>query len=140
MGKELSLFKIKNSFLRKRKGQAIVEAALVLPIILLILTGIIDFGLLFNNYVIITNASREGARLAAVGYSDPEVKAVINGLLNSLDQTKVTTDISPSRFHREKGDEVTVTVGYDYNFFTPIISSIVPNPLHIEGMTVMRVE
>ncbi|HPD01593.1 MAG TPA: TadE/TadG family type IV pilus assembly protein, partial [Acetivibrio sp.] len=42
-----------------------VETALILPIVVLLLTGIIDFGILFNNYLVITNASREAARNAA---------------------------------------------------------------------------
>jgi len=47
------------------RGQSLVEMALVLPLLLLLVLGIIDFGRAFNNYIIITNAAREGARYAA---------------------------------------------------------------------------
>lgn len=47
------------------RGQSLVEMALVLPLLLLLLVGIIDFGRAFNNYIIITNAAREGARYAS---------------------------------------------------------------------------
>lgn len=126
--------------LARKKGQSIVETALVLPVILLILTGIIDFGLMFNSYLIIANASREGARCAAVGYTDAEVTAIVADITSILDQSKLTTVIYPSESLRKKGDEVTVTVRYDNSLLTPIISSIVPNPMKLEGKTVMRVE
>ncbi|MFW6136197.1 MAG: TadE/TadG family type IV pilus assembly protein, partial [Chloroflexota bacterium] len=47
---------------RRQRGASLVELALVLFILLLILAGIVDFGRVFNHYVVITNASREGAR------------------------------------------------------------------------------
>jgi len=47
-------------------GQAIVEFALVLPILMAILLGIIQFGIVFNNYITLTDATRAGARKAAV--------------------------------------------------------------------------
>jgi len=124
----------------RTKGQSIVEAALILPIIMLIFMGIIDFGLLFNNYMIIENASREGARYAAVGNSDSDVTAVINNATTFLDRTKLTTTIYPSQSMRKKGDEISVTVEYENNLFTPIISAIVPNPVRLKGRTVMRME
>jgi len=48
------------------QGSAIVEFALILPILLLILFGIINFGILMYNQAVITNAAREGARWAAI--------------------------------------------------------------------------
>ncbi len=123
-----------------KKGQAIVETALILPIILLILMGIIDFGLMFNNYLVISNAAREGARNAAVGSSDTNIRSMILNITTTLDQAQLTTTIYPSELLRKKGEEVTVTVEYDNRLITPIISAIVPNPLHIRAKTVMRIE
>ena len=51
---------------RNERGQAIVEFALVLPILMAILLGIIQFGIIFNNYITLTDATRAGARKAAV--------------------------------------------------------------------------
>jgi Flp pilus assembly protein TadG len=48
------------------RGAEIVELALVLPILMLVLGGIVDFGFLFKNYEVVTNAAREGARFAVV--------------------------------------------------------------------------
>lgn len=126
--------------LNQRKGQSLVETALILPIMILILMGIIDFGLMFNNYMIISNASREGARGAAVGMTDALITSMVSDITSTLDQTKLVTKIDPYETPREKGTEVTVTVEYDYKLLTPIISAIIPNPMHIKGMTVMRIE
>jgi len=123
-----------------RKGQAMVETALILPIVILILAGIMDFGLLFNNYLIINNASREGARYAAVGATDTQITNDIKTMTSTLDQSKVKITISPSGATRKTGEEVTVTIEYDNNLITPIISSIVSNPIHLKAKTVMRIE
>lgn len=128
------------NILSTKKGQSIIETALIMPIIILILMGIIDFGLLFNNYLVITNASREGARSAAVGSTDSKVIDTVISITSTLDQTKMTTSIYPSESLRKNGDQVTVTVDYDYYLLTPVISAIIPNPVHIKGKTVMRVE
>ena len=51
--------------LRSERGQSLVELALVLPLLILLLAGMVDFGRAFSNYIVITNAAREGARMAA---------------------------------------------------------------------------
>lgn len=126
--------------LGNQRGQSIVETALILPIIILILTGIIDFGLLFNNYLVITNASREAARNAAVGATDTDINTLVANMTSTLDQSKLITTIYPAQTLRKKGDEVIVTVEYDNTLLTPIISSIIPNPMHLTSKTVMRME
>ena len=55
-----------------QKGASLVEFALVLPLLMLILWGIIEFGLLLYNKQVITNASREGARAGIVA-ANPRV-------------------------------------------------------------------
>ena len=57
-------------FLRADKGQAMVEFALVLPLLLALLCGIVDFGWLYYNQITLNNAAREGARYAVIHY-DP---------------------------------------------------------------------
>ena len=52
---------------RSQRGQSLVEFALVLPILLILVLGIVDFGMGLRAYVTLTNATREGARFAAVG-------------------------------------------------------------------------
>jgi Flp pilus assembly protein TadG len=126
--------------LKNKKGQSLVETALVLPIIILILMGIIDFGMMFNNYLVVSNASREGARNAAVGATDSEITAIVRTVSATLDVSRITTEISPGESLRKKGDEVVVTVKYEYNLLTPVIGSLLPGPLELTGTAVMRLE
>ena len=61
---------------RSQSGAELVEFALVLPILLLVFGGIVDFGLLLQRQQVITNAAREGARLAVLpGYTSTDVQA-----------------------------------------------------------------
>ena len=57
------------------RGSAAVEFALVVPVLLLIVFGIIDFGRALNAQIALTGAAREGARLAALGYPDAAIQA-----------------------------------------------------------------
>lgn len=61
---------MKKRFLKSERGQAMVEFALVLPVLLALLCGIIDFGWIYYNQITLNNAAREGARYAVIHY-DP---------------------------------------------------------------------
>jgi Flp pilus assembly protein TadG len=83
---------------RSQAGAELVEFALVLPLLLAVFGGIVDFGLLLQRQQVVTNAAREGARLAVVGYDDAAVRArvtqfVVEGLNNAgaTPTTNVTT-------------------------------------------------
>jgi TadE-like protein len=61
---------------RSERGAELIEFALIFPLLLLVLLGIIDFGFLFQRYEVLTNATREGARMAVLpGYSTPDIQA-----------------------------------------------------------------
>jgi Flp pilus assembly protein TadG len=62
--------------LKNEKGQAMVEFALVLPILLLVFCGICEFGYIFSNQILVNNACREVARYAAVHYQDDGLTSV----------------------------------------------------------------
>jgi len=60
---------------RSERGSQLIEFALVLPLLLLVVLGIMDFGLLFQRYEAVTNAAREGARIAVLdGYDGADVE------------------------------------------------------------------
>jgi Flp pilus assembly protein TadG len=52
--------------MRSERGAALVEFALCVPLLLVVIAGIVDFGFVFQRYEVITNAAREGARLASL--------------------------------------------------------------------------
>jgi len=61
--------------LRSQRGAELIEFALVLPLLLMIVLGIVDFGFLFQRLEVVTNAAREGARMAVLpGYSTADVQ------------------------------------------------------------------
>ncbi len=111
--------------LRCQKGVAAVEFAILLPLLMIILFGIIEFGLLLYDKQVIINASREGVRagISGVDVSDTEIEAVVdNYVANNLitfgtTPTSPVTTIEPaSRTGMGFGDDVTVTVTYNYDF------------------------
>jgi Flp pilus assembly protein TadG len=100
------------------RGQAFVEFALILPVLLLIVLGIIQFGSLYNNDETITNATRAGARVAAVSRtaSDPvgtTIQAVKNAAPN-LTQSQINVTVTPAP-PWQPGGTVTVTATYPYS-------------------------
>ncbi|MBN2410664.1 pilus assembly protein [candidate division KSB1 bacterium] len=109
----LNLFKRKN-------GQSIVEFALILPVLILILMGIIEFGRLLETTNILTSAAREGARVAAV--SAPDVSQVNNAANNILSANNISgASITVNGPNANK--EVTVTVQLSYS---PLTGSFFP--------------
>ena len=69
---------------RSEDGAQLVEFALVLPLLLLVVLGIAEFGFMFQRYEVVTNAAREGARLAVLpGYTDADVQARVAAYLST---------------------------------------------------------
>lgn len=126
--------------LKNHKGQALVEFAIILPVILLLVMGIFQFGMMLNSYLTIENASREGARAGIVGSSDAEIQELIIAISPILDPLNVTVDITPNETDRGSGDTLTVKVTYNYKLTVPIISSLFNNVIVLNGQTSMRVE
>ncbi|MDD3850658.1 MAG: TadE/TadG family type IV pilus assembly protein [Firmicutes bacterium] len=125
---------------RDSGGQALVETALVIPLLLLLLMGIIQFGLIFNTDFILTNASRAGARAAMLGKSDTEIETIVEGAVAGLDTAKLTVDTTPSEGSRSYGDPVTVEVRYQLDLIVPLFDGILTDPMHLKASTTMRME
>jgi Flp pilus assembly protein TadG len=127
-------------FIRDAKGQAMVELALILPILLLLVFGITEFGRIFGTHLILTHSAREGARAATVGATDLQIITEVQNSSAVLDSTKLTINISPSEASRKRGEAVTVKVQYPVKIYAPIISNIVGDPYVANGEAVMRME
>lgn len=74
---------------RSQRGAVLVEAALVLPVMILIVVGILEFGLLFTSYSTTTASTRSGARLAATNYAP--AGAVVTAQRDALTQIALST-------------------------------------------------
>lgn len=126
--------------LKNQKGQALVEFAIVLPVLLMLVMGIIQFGMMLNSYLAIENASREGARAGIVGSTDAEIESLIISSSPSLNPADLTVTLTPSEANRRSGDTLTVKVTYNYKFTIPIISSLFNDGKMLTGQTSMRIE
>jgi Flp pilus assembly protein TadG len=110
------------------KGAELIEFALVFPLLLLVVLGIMDFGLLFQRYETVTNAAREGARIAVLpGYAQADVQGRVTQYLavSGLTAAPAVAYTAPQALN-VGGACVTitgVTVGYPhrYLFIGPII-------------------
>jgi len=123
-----------------QKGQSIVEFAIILPILLLVVMGIFQFGLMFNAYLTVENVTREGARTGALGGSNTEIKSVIVSAAFNLDSDRLTVNITPNESGRNSGDTLTVKVTYSYELTVPIISDLFGDEIELAAQTSMRVE
>jgi Flp pilus assembly protein TadG len=104
--------------LRSENGQSAVEFALVLPLLCLLVFGVIQFGIVFNHYVTLTDAARAGARQAILirltsGTPAVGVQAVRNAA-TGLDQSKLGVTVTNPDW-TTPGTNVTVTATYPYS-------------------------
>lgn len=126
--------------LRNEKGQSLVEFSIILPLLLLLLMGILEFGLMLNSYLTINNLAREGARLGIVAGSDIEIEELVNSISTNLESENLEVNINPLGGSRQSGDTLTVEVVYDYQVTIPIISNILNNVVVLKAQTSMRIE
>ena len=102
--------------IRSEKGQSLTEFALALPVLALLLFAVIQFGIAFNNYVTLTDATRAGARKAAVGrqLSNPQSATIsaVRGSAQDLNQGDLNVTVSSTW---QPGADVAVTATYPYS-------------------------
>lgn len=99
------------------RGAAAVEFALLLPVLLLLVFGIIDFGRALNAQVTLTQAAREGARLAAL--NQPNVVSRTQAAATGLSPVTVTvTSSCPTG--AGQGVDAVVHTSYSFSFVTPV--------------------
>jgi Flp pilus assembly protein TadG len=126
--------------LKNQKGQALVEFAVILPLLLLLIMGIIEFGMMLNSYLTVRNVSREGARAGIVGSTNAEIENTIISTSPNLEESKLTINITPAEGSRKSGDTLTVQLTYKYELIVPIISSLLGNEIDLKAQTSMRIE
>lgn len=123
---------------KNKKGQALVEMAIILPVLVALIFGMTDFARVLNSYLATTEASREGARVAALSGNDAAVELAVTNAAPNLDPIKLTVTTVPAT--RTRGDSVTVTVTYSIDIITPLVNTMLTNPMPISSQTIMRVE
>ena len=148
----------KKMTIKDQNGATVVEFALVLPLLVVFIFGIIEFSLLLYNKAMVTNASREGARAGIVFAPTRPSEADIQAVVSSYGAAKLI-NFDPSQIHTtavqhtdsngngtiDSGETLTVTVNYDYHFLIfpnvmELIKGSYTDSIVLEAVTVMRFE
>lgn len=115
---------------RDERGQALLEMAFTLPLLLLVCVGILEFGRAYQTWQVLTNAAREGARLAVLpGMDDDTVTARVKEYMTSGQLPKAaiaainidrTQTVSIGAGSTTSASQVTVTYPFDFVVLDPI--------------------
>jgi Flp pilus assembly protein TadG len=121
-----------------------LEFALVVPIFLILVLGIVDFGWALRSWITVTNSAREGARLGAVGATCDDIK---QRAVDTSADLLTLSDVSVVNCQGDPGTEVEVTVTYEYSWITPLVPMVdtflggaLPSTVNMTSTTDMRLE
>ena len=79
------------------RGAELIEFALILPLLIFVILGLVDFGFMFQRFEVVTNAAREGARIAVLpGYATADVTARVTSYLTSGGVAATTSNTTVS--------------------------------------------
>ncbi|BCY06958.1 hypothetical protein L3i22_020460 [Actinoplanes sp. L3-i22] len=95
-----------------------------MPVMLLILFGIIDMGRLLQQYIQLTEAAREGARLGALNGTAAAVQAKVNGIVGTTAAPSVTQTVTPCTAASIAGTDSKVVLTRPYTPITPMIALV----------------
>lgn len=134
---------------KKEKGVVAVEIALILPFLVLLLLGALDFGFLVRQHQVIQNASREGARFSAqhrigdhgINLADIQNRVVAYCAEQNLTITAGEVTVSQNRSYVVGSTLVTaseVTVAHSRSMITPGMSALLGDPVTIRARGVFR--
>ena len=129
-------------------GQSLVEFALVLPIFLLVLFAIVDFGMAFHAWITVTNSAREGARIGSVHAPSAAIEQRVRDTSDTLDQGNLSVSVSNADDQGgQPGESVVVDVSYSYSLMTPLADLLnlvsggtIPDVLTLDTLSEMRLE
>ena len=127
----------------RERGQSAVEFALVMPLFLILLFSIVDFGMGLRAWIAITNSAREAARVGSVGVHCADIKQRAADTSDGLVTTGDVTVTGGVDCGGTSGNPVIVTVTYDYQYITPLgnfVEGFAGGPLHLSATANMRLE
>jgi Flp pilus assembly protein TadG len=119
------------------RGSAAVEFALLLPILLLLLLALVQVGVLARDSLLLAQASRAGAREAAVQASAVAVDDAVRAAAVGLDPERLSVDVSWSG---TRGSPVTVSVAYEAPIASLLAGWLFPEVVSLDATAVMRQE
>jgi Flp pilus assembly protein TadG len=139
--------------LKSERGAALLEAAITIPLVLLISVGIFEFGRAFQTWQVLTNAAREGARIAVLnGTTDEQIKAAVTSYITSGGLTLQTSSPIDVKVERavplgdNDASRVTITYPFDFMMLNPVVQMVTPGsttgdaPIAMGAVALMRNE
>ena len=135
--------------LKGQRGAALIETAITLPIILLVSVSIFEFGRAYQTWQVLTNAAREGARIACLpDYTDTQVTTTVTNYMNGGRLNGASAAISVNRnvpFGATTASRVTVNYPFQFVFLGPVARLVRGNstmgaPLTMTSSALMRNE
>ena len=102
---------------RRNSGQALVEFAVVVPILILLILGLVDFARAWNTYQVITDAAREGARTAVIDnptVTEADVLVTMSSAMARAGLNTTDATITITGFRSGRGNPTTVQIDYEY--------------------------
>jgi Flp pilus assembly protein TadG len=136
--------------LRNERGAALIETAVTLPLILLVSVGIFEFGRAYQTWQVLTNAAREGARIAVLlDTTDAQVTNTVRtyitdgGLPNAASTTVTVLRNEP--LGATTGSRITVSYPFSFMVLNPVIRLVAPtsttgNSITMQSSALMRNE
>ena len=125
--------------IRGEKGQSAVEFALLLPVFLLLVCGIVDIGRLGFLYLNLHMGAQETVRLGGLGRGDTEIAAFAHRYVKPERPADLTVTVSPAESSRSSGQYATVQLTRRCAYLTPVVSALLPAPV-IRAESTIRVE
>jgi Flp pilus assembly protein TadG len=132
--------RLRERLYRRECGQSTVELALVLPLILLLLIGMVEFAQIASGYLTIQHAAREGARVGVTGVGDAAIIERVRDSARVLAASRLTVSVGPVESLRKSGGSLTVRVAYRHTLMTPLVAQILGSEITLESELTMRVE
>lgn len=102
------------------RGAAAVEFALLVPILIMLVFGIMEFGRAYNVQLSLTNAAREGVRIMAINNSQPAARTAARQAATHLNPPLADGNIAFSATSCSVGSQMTVTISYNLSTMTGI--------------------
>jgi Flp pilus assembly protein TadG len=126
-------------WIRSERGQSMVEFALLFPLLLLLLCGIVDIGRFCYAYLKLEQAAQETVRLGGLGRTDTEIISFANQYVTLQGTSPLTVTVTPPDSSRRSGQYIHVTLTLPQRWMTPIIGGLLPQPV-IQAQSTIRVE
>src|SRR5437764_10178857 len=137
---------------KNERGAALLEAAITVPMILMICIGIFEFGRAYQTWQVLTNAAREGARLAVIqGSTDADVRTRVNsyltgGGLTAVGDDKIVLNRAQALSGTDTASVIQINYPFSFMYLNPVVRLVTPgsstgqDPITMTSSAIMRNE